>query len=822
MPVPDMNPAPVPCASCRRELSASALFCPNCGTPRSAGIGKSTGVVDELLGAVLGERFLIVDRLGAGKSGIIYRGEHVTLRRKVAIKVLHHELSRDDLAIERFRREATSVAEIDNEHIVEIHDFGRTADGRLYLAMELLEGETLDTILAREGTLSFERTIDVLVQVAEALVDAHAVGFVHRDLRPRNIFLSVRRGKANFVKLLDFGLSKLVETGGGAASTSLGMTFGDPRYMSPEQAKGDSIDRRADLYSLGCIAFEMLTGEPPFVGGKVFDVLTRHVNERPASVRGKRADVPLWLDAAIARTLAKSSSDRFLTAAKLVEVLRGAGAVSMDGVPEAVPVPVPVPVPMPVPVPGSLSVAPSGPTPTSPPVAPSGPTPTSPPVAPSGPTPTSPPPQQDSASGTLPGTGPASSVSESGRRGPTGTPAVGVPAVDPASLAPTATAPTATAPVAAAPIVPTVPAPVAAAPIPAAPMLAEPTASERVSIPIATADAASGPTTLPAETTDRVRRSTGPVAGSSSRVRRATGPSDDANLSGAWFADGDGADLNESGAASLQRSRGFIDPGDSLFDDDRRPRSRAKPFLIAGGLATVAIVAILALGGGKKKPTPDRAVAVPAVIVDAAVVDPTTILDAGMDPPDAVGAIVTPPVGRTPTSGGSTARTSPTPIDRTRTTGGTLDDPGRRPGLIVDETPAPATGNDEQKQLAEFYAKAGDAALRGGDPVGAAGNFQKALAANPANVDAVIGLGEVAVAQGVYTDALRQLKKAAKLAPKRARVHILLGEAYLNTGNASAAESAFKKALQLDPGDTRAINGYNEATSRLPPVSDEF
>ena len=223
MPLPDMNPAPLLCSSCRRELSLAALFCPNCGTPR-----VKDGAVDELLGAVLGERFLVQERLGAGKSGTIYRGEHVTLRRKVAIKVLHHELSRDDLAIERFRREATSVAEIDNEHIVEIHDFGRTSDGRLYLAMELLEGETLDNVLIRDTRLSVERALDVMIQVAEALVDAHAVGFVHRDLRPRNVYLAVRRGKANFVKLLDFGLSKLVEQGGGAASTSLGMTFGDP------------------------------------------------------------------------------------------------------------------------------------------------------------------------------------------------------------------------------------------------------------------------------------------------------------------------------------------------------------------------------------------------------------------------------------------------------------------------------------------------------------------------------------------------------------------------------------------------------------------
>jgi serine/threonine-protein kinase len=260
--------------------------------------------------------------IGQGASGTIYRAEHVTLRRKVAIKVLHTELSRDDLAVERFRREATTLAEIDNEHIVEIHDFGRTIDGRLYLAMELLEGETLDGVLAREQTLSVERVADVLIQVGEALMEAHAIGYVHRDLRPRNIYLAVRRGKANFVKLLDFGLSKLVESDAQAASTSLGMTFGDPRYMSPEQARGDRIDRRADIYQLGCVAYEMLTGQPPFTGSRVFDILTKQVAEIPAPLPTRRAGIPLWIEAAVAKMLAKDPENRFATTTRMVEALR--------------------------------------------------------------------------------------------------------------------------------------------------------------------------------------------------------------------------------------------------------------------------------------------------------------------------------------------------------------------------------------------------------------------------------------------------------------------------------------------------------------------
>ena len=163
--------ATIHCAGCQHAYIETALFCPNCGRPK-----VREALADPLLGTVLGERFLVHEKLGQGGSGTIYRGEHVTLRRKVAIKVLHTELSRDDLAIERFRREATTVAEIDNEHIVEIHDFGRTHDGRLYLAMEQLEGETLDGVLARDQQLSVERTADSLIQVGEALMEAHASG----------------------------------------------------------------------------------------------------------------------------------------------------------------------------------------------------------------------------------------------------------------------------------------------------------------------------------------------------------------------------------------------------------------------------------------------------------------------------------------------------------------------------------------------------------------------------------------------------------------------------------------------------------------------
>ncbi len=745
----EMNPAILTCVNCRRELTPAALFCPSCGTPR-----VRDGDSDELIGKILGERFLVLERMGHGKSGSIYRAEHVTLRRRVAIKVLHHELSRDDLAIERFRREATSVAEIDNEHIVEIHDFGRTPDGRLYLAMELLEGETLDATLARAGRMPIDAAVDVLIQTGEALVEAHSVGFVHRDLRPRNVFLSVRRGKANFVKLLDFGLSKLVEGGGVAASTSLGMTFGDPRYMSPEQAKGDAIDRRADLYSLGCIAFEMLTAEPPFAGGKVFDVLTRHVNEPPRPLRTVRPDVPEWLEVAIARTLAKRPEARYVTAARLVAALR-------HGVQHGT-------------VLAEEAAVPAG-------------------VEPAG----------------------------ASRSGPTGTPAVGVPVMPAAPRA---------APV--------------SAPIPV-PVL-DPTASERVIMAPAMPETA--PVAAPAArareegfgTSDDHRAQVRPKVRAAAGAAAAIAPGAplvpaapavplESNISGVWFAAGDGDQLGETGAMRLERARDTIATGDSLYEENEpEPSPLKKIFLIAGGLAAVLVIAVMVFGGGGRKVqsaapgavTPDPAglagasglAAAPGAVaaVDAGIAEVATEVAVAPTPPVRASEPTT--TARVP------ARTARSPErtvapERPERTERTIDDPG--PG------PAPGPVEDEAVKMAEFYAKAGEAALRGGDPVGAAGNFQKALASNAGNVDAVIGLGEVALQQGLYGDALRHLKKAAKLAPRRGRVHTLLGEAHLNSGNAALAEQSFKKALQIDPDDARARNGYNEAAGRLPPPTDD-
>ncbi len=311
------------CTQCGEAQDDDARFCPRCGTAQLASSPAAAAPEeDPLLGKVIAERYLLVEKIGRGASGTIYRAEHTTLRKKVAIKVLHPQLSRDDTALERFRREATTVGELDNDHILQVIDFGRADAERLFFAMEYLDGETLSGVIDREKQLAVPRVVDILTQVAEALVEAHGLGYIHRDLRPRNVFLITRRGRADFVKLLDFGLSKLILPDHEAKQTAMGMTFGDPRYMSPEQARGDTLDRRADIYSLGAIAFEALSGAPPYSGGGTFEILKQHLDAPVPRPRDRRADCPAWLDAMVHKALAKNPDERFATVLKFLECLR--------------------------------------------------------------------------------------------------------------------------------------------------------------------------------------------------------------------------------------------------------------------------------------------------------------------------------------------------------------------------------------------------------------------------------------------------------------------------------------------------------------------
>ncbi|MBX7194401.1 MAG: protein kinase [Sandaracinaceae bacterium] len=320
------------CPVCKTEYGAGEVFCPNDGTRLSSGSQAAAPPPkvdkgDPLLGAVIDERYRIVRRIGEGGMGIVYEVEHVVIEKHLALKVLRDDYSSRPEVVARFRQEAKSASRIGNEHIVDISDFGETPNGASYFVMELLDGEDLANVLAREGTLPLSRAADILTQCGRALAAAHAKGIVHRDMKPENIFLTKRDGRPDFVKIVDFGIAKMsdIETEGqpGRKLTKTGMIFGTPEYMSPEQAAGKSLDHRVDIYALGVIFFELITGRVPFSGDTFMGVLTQHMFEAPPSLlqANPAIQVPDSIEVFMHRALAKDPGERFQTCEELIAAL---------------------------------------------------------------------------------------------------------------------------------------------------------------------------------------------------------------------------------------------------------------------------------------------------------------------------------------------------------------------------------------------------------------------------------------------------------------------------------------------------------------------
>ena len=214
---------------------------------------------DALLGTILAGRYRIEQLLGSGGMGAVYRAEHVHMRKAVAVKVLHREMTAFPEVVARFEREAVAAGRIDHPHVVSASDFGQLEDGSFYLALEFAEGHSLAKLVHTEGALQPERALRIARQIAEALQAAHGVGIVHRDLKPENVMLVVKDSDPDYVKVLDFGIAKIKVEGAAEqpALTQIGTVFGTPEYMSPEQARGEPADARADLYTVGVILYEM-------------------------------------------------------------------------------------------------------------------------------------------------------------------------------------------------------------------------------------------------------------------------------------------------------------------------------------------------------------------------------------------------------------------------------------------------------------------------------------------------------------------------------------------------------------------------------------
>ncbi|MCA3016109.1 MAG: protein kinase [Myxococcaceae bacterium] len=287
-------------------------------------------------GTLLEERFRIESHIASGGMGDVYRATHVHLKRTVALKLLKRALAADPEMWERFKREAELVSQLENPHVVRVFDFGRTAAGQPYLAMEFVEGTPLDAVVAR-GPLAPDRTVTILRQVCEGLADAHHLGIVHRDLKPANIVLSKRRDGSESAKILDFGIARATQKGEGQGGrlTRMGMVVGTPLYLAPEQALADTIDERTDIYALGCVAYELLTGGLPFVAPDLARVISMHLTQAPDDPASRWQPLARYprLCQAVLKALAKSRSDRFANVAELSKAL--ADGLAADQAPPA-------------------------------------------------------------------------------------------------------------------------------------------------------------------------------------------------------------------------------------------------------------------------------------------------------------------------------------------------------------------------------------------------------------------------------------------------------------------------------------------------------
>jgi|GEM_PF-970571 len=281
---------------------------------------------DALVGRTLGGVYRVDKRLGAGGIGAVYAALQIRTKRHYAVKVLLPEMALKPGAVERFRREGEALAALGHAGIVQIHDFDTAEDGTQYLVMDLLEGEDLSTRLERVGALDWTSAVRILEETASALGAAHALGIIHRDLKPANIFLARRQGSAERATILDFGLAKNVAAIEDVRLTATGAGLGTPLYMSPEQARGGDVDLRTDVYALGCILYEMLTGAPPFEGPTLTAVIARILTDPPPSVshHAPRA-VPLAIDEVVRTALAKDPARRQPSARALIEAVAHAG-----------------------------------------------------------------------------------------------------------------------------------------------------------------------------------------------------------------------------------------------------------------------------------------------------------------------------------------------------------------------------------------------------------------------------------------------------------------------------------------------------------------
>ena len=271
--------------------------------------------VDDLTGQTVAGRYRLLEILGQGGMGYVYRAEHIEIGKACAIKVLAARYAWEDEQRKRFLREARAASTIAHENVVDVTDFGGTPNGSVFLAMELLQGEELSDTLQREGPLQWRRAKTIILQIIRALHAAHDKGIYHRDVKPENCFRIRRGGNQDFIKVLDFGIAKILGNplNPEQSLSQAGTVFGTPEYMSPEQARGQKVDHRTDIYATGILLYEMMTGQPPFTGGSNLEVLAKQANEapRPPTQVAPQMGIPPEVEALMLQAIAKDPDHRF-------------------------------------------------------------------------------------------------------------------------------------------------------------------------------------------------------------------------------------------------------------------------------------------------------------------------------------------------------------------------------------------------------------------------------------------------------------------------------------------------------------------------------
>lgn len=325
------------CPHCRRHTDEK--LCPTDGykTVRSDLFAEAEGA-EALVGTVFDERYRLEAVLGAGGMGAVYRATQLAVNRPVAVKIMRRELAHALDQVARFQQEARTVAALQHPNIVSLIDFGHTDEGQLYLVMELLSGDALGQLLEREGRLEPERVVELGIQLCEALAEAHHAGVVHRDLKPANVFVAKTGRGAEVLKVLDFGIARATgELAPAETLTSTGVSIGSPAYMSPEQAQGEVATPASDLYALGILLYELLTGKLPYEAHTPAGFMMAHVSQRPLPARAAGQVLAGPLVELIYDLLAKTPAERPASAEIVLERLRGCQDAPVAAVAETMP-----------------------------------------------------------------------------------------------------------------------------------------------------------------------------------------------------------------------------------------------------------------------------------------------------------------------------------------------------------------------------------------------------------------------------------------------------------------------------------------------------